>query len=203
MTSTPTPMTGESGFCTECGRTYATQDLVRIGNSLVCANCKGLYAQKMREGAMVTGAVVYGGFWRRAAALVLDGLILSVVNFAINAVLGTAMGPRLTATPGGNPFTPQFGALMGTSFVVNLAIGMAYQVFFLTRTGATPGKMVLGLKVIRADGGPITPGLAIGRYFSYILDSLILGIGYIMVAFDKEKRALHDHICGTRVIRTS
>lgn len=202
MTTTPTPLTGESAFCTECGRTYATQDLVRIGNSLVCAECKGPYAQKMREGVAVSGAVQYGGFWRRVGALMLDGLILSVANFAVSSILGLTMGPRVSPVPGEISYT-SFTALLGVSFLINLAIALAYQVFFLTRNGATPGKMVLGLKVIRADGGPISPGLAIGRYLSYILDALILGIGYLMVAFDKEKRALHDHICGTRVIRVS
>ena len=201
MTTTPTPLAGETSFCTECGRTYRTDDMVRIGNSLVCANCKDLYAQKLREGAAVSGAVVYGGFWRRAAALILDGLILSVVNVAVNAVTGLAFGPTDTPTLGSMPSI--FTAKVGFSFLSGLCVGMAYQAFFLTRSGATPGKMALGLKVIMANGEPVSGGTAAGRYFSYYLDSIILFIGYLMVAWDKEKRALHDHICGTRVIRVS
>jgi hypothetical protein len=46
-------------------------------------------------------------------------------------------------------------------------------------------------------------GRAIGRYFAKLLSMLILGIGYIMVAFDSEKRGLHDMICDTRVVRQS
>ncbi|HET6371045.1 MAG TPA: RDD family protein, partial [Nitrospiria bacterium] len=42
---------------------------------------------------------------------------------------------------------------------------------------------------------------ACGRYFAEILSGIILCIGYIMAAFDDEKRALHDRICGTRVIK--
>jgi uncharacterized RDD family membrane protein YckC len=44
-------------------------------------------------------------------------------------------------------------------------------------------------------------GRAFGRYFAKILSAIILGIGYIMVGFDSEKRGLHDMICDTRVIR--
>ena len=61
--------------------------------------------------------------------------------------------------------------------------------------------MALGLKVIRSDGARITYGRAVGRFFAENLSGLILCIGYIMVAFDGEKRALHDHICDTRVVK--
>jgi uncharacterized RDD family membrane protein YckC len=44
-------------------------------------------------------------------------------------------------------------------------------------------------------------GRAFGRYFGKLLSAIILGIGYIMAAFDSEKRALHDMICDTRVIK--
>jgi uncharacterized RDD family membrane protein YckC len=88
----------------------------------------------------------------------------------------------------------------GLSFFLSIAIGLAYEVYFLSTRAATPGKMVLGLKVIRADGGPISPALAAGRYFAVWLSYLTLCIGFIIAGFDREKRALHDHICLTRVI---
>jgi uncharacterized RDD family membrane protein YckC len=56
--------------------------------------------------------------------------------------------------------------------------------------------------VVRPDGGPISAGTAVGRWFCYILDSLILLIGFMMAGWDDEKRALHDRICNTRVIKT-
>jgi uncharacterized RDD family membrane protein YckC len=61
--------------------------------------------------------------------------------------------------------------------------------------------MALKLRVVRADGSPVGYGLAAGRYLSKILSALILLIGYIMAAFDEQKRALHDRICDTRVVR--
>jgi uncharacterized RDD family membrane protein YckC len=61
--------------------------------------------------------------------------------------------------------------------------------------------MALGLKVVRPNGGPVSPGRAFGRYFAKWLSSMTLGIGYIIAGFDAEKRAMHDMIVDTRVVR--
>jgi uncharacterized RDD family membrane protein YckC len=61
--------------------------------------------------------------------------------------------------------------------------------------------MACGIKVVRPDGDRVSYARALGRYFAEILSGLILAIGYIMAAFDSEKRALHDHICSTRVVK--
>ena len=85
--------------------------------------------------------------------------------------------------------------------LVHFAIAISYEVFFLGKYGATPGKMACKLRVVMPDGSPISYGRAFGRFFAYILSKLILMIGLLIAAFDGEKRALHDHICGTRVVR--
>jgi uncharacterized RDD family membrane protein YckC len=77
---------------------------------------------------------------------------------------------------------------------------LAYYVFFVGKYGATPGKMACGLRIVLADGGKLTYGRATGRFFAEWVSSMILGIGYLMVAFDDEKRSLHDRIVGTRVV---
>jgi uncharacterized RDD family membrane protein YckC len=79
---------------------------------------------------------------------------------------------------------------------------MVYECWFVVNKGATPGKLILSLEVIRADGTRPGWGLAIGRYFAKILSSWpTLYIGYIMAGIDDEKRALHDRICNTRVVK--
>jgi uncharacterized RDD family membrane protein YckC len=95
---------------------------------------------------------------------------------------------------------PMIMGAFGIITLINIALAVAYEAYFLTTRGATLGKQVLGLKVIRSDGSGISLGVAIGRYFAQWVSALILFIGYIMAAFDSEKRALHDHICDTRVI---
>jgi uncharacterized RDD family membrane protein YckC len=85
--------------------------------------------------------------------------------------------------------------------LMNIVVPAIYATFFLGRYGATLGKMACGLKVVRPDGDPIGYPRALGRYFAEILSGMILGIGYLMAAFDSEKRSLHDRICSTRVVR--
>lgn len=196
--SAPIPVT--TAFCTECGRPYPPDDLVRFGNSLVCAECKPRFVQRMREGVASPSTMIYGGFWRRFLAVILDSIILAVVNFPIQMILGI-LGLRSVQTTGAN-YGVNFGVL-GLVYLISIALQCAYFTYFWSQKGASPGQMILGLKVVTAEGGPLTTGRACGRYFAFLLSSFTLAIGFIIAAFDSQKRALHDYICGTRVIRTS
>jgi uncharacterized RDD family membrane protein YckC len=141
----------------------------------------------------------YAGFWIRFLARFIDGMILGMAGLILRIplllMLGMGMGRGYSFG-----MTPALGAAMGVSLLVNVLLGMAYEVYFVSTRGATPGKMALGLKIVRADGSPVDAGLALGRYFAHWISGITLGIGYIMAAFDSQKRALHDRICETRVI---
>lgn len=63
--------------------------------------------------------------------------------------------------------------------------------------GQTLGKKACGIRVVDESLRPLTPGQAFGRTFGEIVSGLILCIGYIMVAFDGRKQALHDKMAGT------
>jgi uncharacterized RDD family membrane protein YckC len=86
--------------------------------------------------------------------------------------------------------------------MVQFAVAACYEGFFVAKLAATPGKMVIGAKVVCADGSAVSLGRAFGRYFAKILSGLILCIGFILVGLDSQKRGLHDMICDTRVIRS-
>jgi uncharacterized RDD family membrane protein YckC len=195
MSPSPSFLSGPTGVCAECGNTFVQDDLVTIAGASVCAGCKPLYVQRMREGAMLPNTFHYAGFWIRFVARMIDGLILGALGMAVQmGLLGMSFGAG--ARPG------EFDlARIALSTIIGLAIGLAYAVFFLGKFGATPGKMAVGVRVIRADGTPITYGRAAGRFFAEYLSMLILYIGFIMAGFDSEKRALHDHICDTRVVK--
>jgi uncharacterized RDD family membrane protein YckC len=60
--------------------------------------------------------------------------------------------------------------------------------------------MALKVHVVTADGGRVSYARALGRYFAKLLSAFTLLIGYIIAAFDPERRALHDRICNTRVV---
>jgi uncharacterized RDD family membrane protein YckC len=192
-----------TGVCAVSGGRFFTRDLVPHDGKLVSVEQKDEYFQRVREGVNQPGEMRFAGFWVRFLAKFLDGLLLWIVSTAINLGWSVLFFGRVLFSPQINQFTPGlwFG-YQGVAFLSGTLIGVTYQWFFLTRNGATPGKMALGLKVVRSDGSGLSSGRAIGRYFSEMLSSLILLVGYIMAAFDDEKRALHDRICDTRVIRT-
>jgi uncharacterized RDD family membrane protein YckC len=179
--------------CAECHQTFPVSETIQYGTVAVCANCKPVFVQKLREGATTTPTFRYAGFWIRFVAKFLDGLILAV-PFLILFFL--VLFPAIRA--GGQPG-------IGTQIFMQLiywVMGAIYNIFFLGKFGATPGKMAVKIKVITADGTPVSYLRATGRYFAEILSGLICYIGYIIAGFDSEKRALHDHICSTRVIKT-
>ena len=196
------PMGAGQSYCVECGRPYAPSELVSIAGASVCAVCKPLYMQRMRESGHAAGQVRYAGFWIRFVARVIDAVLLGVVGMIIRLPLTMALGLGGLGARGVGALAiaPAMIGLFGLLTLINIALAVAYEVYFVSTKGGTLGKLVLGLKIIRADGGPVSPGLALGRYFAQWISAMILLIGYIIAGFDPEKRALHDRICNTRVI---
>jgi len=185
---------GATSYCSECGRPFPAAQLVAIGAASVCAQCKPVYLQRVREGGQGIGARRYAGFWIRFVARVIDTVILTIAMMVINIPLQVMLGIRGLSNPAG------MLGLVGVLTLANLAVSAAYEIYFVSTRGGTPGKLVLGLRIIRADGSQLTAGQATGRYFAYLLDGFTLLIGFIIAGFDDQKRALHDRICDTRVI---
>lgn len=181
-------ISGETGVCSESGKVYPRSELIEIDGRLVSAEYKHVALQRLREGVNAVGQREYAGFWIRVGAKFVDGIILQIAGQIIQLVIGLALKG-----------SPEAAAILG--LIIVLGINAGYMIYFTGKYGATPGKMACKLEVIRADGSPMTFGRATGRYFAEMLSSLTLGIGYIMVAFDDEKRSLHDRICDTRVVR--
>jgi len=178
--------------CCGCHRYFPTIELEAFGNDLVCVHCKPQYLQKIREG-IATRPVQFAGFWIRVLARFIDAFMIFIPNFFLNllaAILGEVYrheGPVLIAS-----------LLIS---LVSSAISLGYYVFFIGKYGATPGKMCLGCKVVCSDGSKVTYPRALARCLAEIASALPLGIGYLMAAFNREKCALHDLICDTRVVK--
>lgn len=185
------------GTCGECGKRFPLDDMIRFQDVRVCVNCKPLFVQKIKEGGRVSSEMVYAGFWIRFAAKLIDGIIAGIAGAVVGGILGAVVFSVIDIESGLGQFFQVIFQLIG------VVIGLSYAVFFVGKYGATPGKMMLHLKIVRSDGGYVGYGRAAGRYFSEWLSSIILSIGYIMAAFDEEKRTLHDRICDTRVIVTN
>jgi uncharacterized RDD family membrane protein YckC len=181
--------------CTECGRIFPVDNMIRHGNAHVCAGCKPVFIQKLAEGARInTGALNYAGFWIRFGAVFLDGIILKVVGMVIALVTGMS----LTQAAGVEP-NPQIVHQFVLIFV-QMALAITYEVVMIGKYGATLGKMACKIQVVTADGERVSYLRSLGRYFAKMLSGMICLIGYIMAGFDTEKRALHDRICNTRVV---
>lgn len=193
---------GEAGttVCAECGRSFPTSETVEFQGHSVCAECKPQFVQRVREGVLTSGMMRYGGFWIRFAARVVDGLILAAVNTLLMVPFGGLLAFNQPFEPGQEP-TPELMFATCLIPLLQFVIGVGYEVGFVGAKAATPGKMICGLKVVTADGGRVSYARALGRQLSTLLSSMTLMIGYIIAAFDEQKRALHDHICSTRVIR--
>lgn len=170
--------------CSECRVEFPRGELIDIRGGLVCATCKPIALQRVDEYDGLTFKTA--GVGVRFAALFCDGIVLMLSA----AVVGLAFGILTNAG---------VGMIVGYAFYY-LAMPF-YNIYFLGKNGATPGKKLLKIKVIRMDGSPLGYGLATGRFFAYVLSFFTFYIGFIIALFDKEyARTLHDRICKTRVI---
>jgi len=147
--------------------------------------------------------VLYGGFWQRLVAISVDMIILYIFTIIL-FLIGNLIVPfhydsmYLTDTSSALIYAVFFPCY-GMAVLVNAA----YFTYFYGTTGQTPGKKLLGLKVVRTDGKPMTPGIAFLRWVGYIISKLPFFLGFIWVAFDGRKQGWHDKIAGTYVIKTS
>lgn len=144
-------------------------------------------------------SLAYAGFFRRAAATLVDAPFLLVLTVL-------AMGlASLAAMEGGavaGDVTREVALFaLGAAVAMVLVVSLAYQVVCWGQGGQTPGKMLLRVKVVRWDGEEIGYGRAFVRWMGYYLSFGLLGIGFLWVLVDPRRRGLHDVLAGTAVIR--
>ncbi len=135
----------------------------------------------------------YAGFWKRAAAAVIDIVTLGIIGAFVGGFAGGIYG-ALTGTPVG---THVLGRAIG------ILIGwLYYAIMESSQKQATLGKMAVGIKVIDKSGEAVSFARATARHFSKILSAVSLGLGYIAVAFTKKKQGFHDMIAGCLVVNS-
>jgi uncharacterized RDD family membrane protein YckC len=141
-----------------------------------------------------------GGFWIRSMAFATDYVILLLI-LAIFVVLGFL---TLSVGAGGGkeiPILRQIRIILPTLLPLGVVLPLAYFTFFHGTGGQSIGKMIFGLRVIRTDGQPLTLFRALGRALGYILSAMPLFLGFFWVGFSSSKRAWHDSLADTIVIR--
>ena len=141
----------------------------------------------------------YGGFWLRFVAYIIDAIVMVAVQYVILMVLG--LDEALTGGFSEETATLSAGQSL-TANVISIVLGWLY--FAVLESGswqATLGKKALGMVVTDVDGQRISFLRATGRYFGKIVSSIILLIGFIMIAFTERKQGLHDMMAGTLVVK--
>jgi uncharacterized RDD family membrane protein YckC len=165
--------------------------------ALHCAQKCGRLAIFEEQGEVM---LEYGGFWIRVAAYLIDSVIMMIAQFAIFAVFGISMSAATSLDPAESEVFATAGGL--TAYAIIFIGGILYfAIMESSSKQGTLGKMALGLIVTDVNGNRISFLRALGRWFAKILSSLIMAIGFIMVAFTENKQGLHDMICSTVVLK--
>jgi uncharacterized RDD family membrane protein YckC len=150
----------------------------------------------------------YVGFWARLVASLVDTVLLGMLIYPVlTMIYGSEywteyLAPLSAALSGSMDAlapTPSHGP--ADVIVSWLLPAVAIVVFWIARQ-ATPGKMLIGAKIVDAEtGAPLTRRQAIGRYLGYYVSLFGFGLGFFWVAWDPRKQGWHDKLAGTVVIR--
>jgi uncharacterized RDD family membrane protein YckC len=138
----------------------------------------------------------YAGFISRLIAFSIDIAIIVVVLIFAGWLLNT-MSTIF-----------QLGILesISTSFqiwvtsLIVLLFSAGYYIFFWTLVGQTPGKLLLGLRVVSRSGRPITFWQALRRFVGYFISAIAIYIGYLWILIDNRRQGWHDKLAGTYVV---
>lgn len=133
--------------------------------------------------------IVYAGFWRRAGAVLLDGLIVSLVNSLVTVVVNLLVRQEAVAST--------------ITQIISLIIGVGYYVYFIGNRGQTPGKMVLKIKVQKLSDGSILGyrGAFMREVLGKFVSGVVFGLGYLWMIRDKDKQTWHDKITKSVVVK--
>jgi uncharacterized RDD family membrane protein YckC len=148
------------------------------------------------------------GFITRLIAFLVDIVILSLtvtlVVFFIQQII-TFFGidtllNKWNITTSTSDYLPTI--LRYLAIILTYLFSILYFSFFWFLTGYTPGKNLLGLKVIRTNGKKLTFWRCLLRAFCYYLSGLVFFLGFIWIILDRNRQGWHDKIVGTLVIYT-
>ncbi len=131
------------------------------------------------------------GFWLRALALFLDYVFLLIVIGFAHAISGVIWGEAGRSSR----------VLSAATTAFRWMLPPLYAVLFHWLWGQTMGKMLVGARVVSAEGGPLSLRRAVGRALAWLLAALPLGAGLLVAGLRRDRRGLHDLLAGTRVER--
>jgi uncharacterized RDD family membrane protein YckC len=187
--------------CARCAGSFCPDCFVVLRDRPYCAACKVELVRDLRSG-LVPNALALASVGRRLLGLWVDGFLTAAASYAllipimIPIIALSDPGPGRDAEPGALPVV-----LVLLVYPILFAVPVVYEGFMLQRRGQTLGKMMIGVKVVTPEGGPIGPGQAWGRAALKLVLGSCMGIDYLPALFTRERTCLHDLIARTRVVR--
>ncbi len=133
------------------------------------------------------------GFFTRLLAFVIDVVIAGLLA-------GGAIWVATTIQEAFDTFVNTKISLRNIALAVSPFVFAGYFVLLWALAGRTPGKWILGLRILSTKGANPTVGQSVIRVLGYLLSAIVLYVGFLWVLVDKERRAWHDHLAGTSVI---
>jgi uncharacterized RDD family membrane protein YckC len=145
----------------------------------------------------------YASFVRRATAFLIDLVILPLVwmgTFLLAAfVLGFSLGLLDTSETTSDRYLDSLVGPVG--LVLFFTVPVLYSAVFEAAAGGTPGKLLVKVRVARADGSKLGFGRALVRIGGKLLSTVLLGLGFLPAALTERHQALHDFMAGTVVLQ--
>jgi uncharacterized RDD family membrane protein YckC len=146
------------------------------------------------------------GFVSRFLAFIIDLVILSITSTLI--VMGakeilTFFGLDKLAAQWANSLLAGDAAhilIQVLAILLTYIYSVLYFTFFWMLTGYTPGKYLLGLRLIRTNGRKLSFLRCLTRAVCYYLSAIFLFMGFVWIIIDRRRQAWHDKIAGTLVI---
>ncbi|GAA1570221.1 hypothetical protein GCM10009804_28360 [Kribbella hippodromi] len=168
------------------------------------------------------------GWWRRVFARIIDSIIVGIIGLPLTGyfyyhysqVLLDYFRDTLDSAEAGNPATtttlpPEVYKWMVPAVLIGFVVSFVYEYLFVTKKGATPGKMALGIAVRLRDVPGNPPGSAVAKRYGFQIALSVLGLipligtltgfaallDYLWPLWDDKKQALHDKVAATNVVR--
>ncbi len=152
----------------------------------------------------------YAGFVTRLIAFAADQLLVIGIIVAVNSVVMLVLNFFQLTVSDVFSFSGDFSdlaqlmrvLLLGLGLLLNVSFYVGYFIFFWMLVGQTPGKMLMGVRVVSVNARPLSFGQAIKRLLGYYLSMLPFFMGFFWILVSDSRQGWHDKIARTYVIYT-
>jgi len=152
----------------------------------------------------------YAGFVSRLVAFFIDVFIISMILITISWFISTSIKLfQLNSLV--HSFSKSFPIIITieeilfnpiTASLFSLLIIFSYNIFFWTFSGSSPGKSIMGIRIVPLNGNKISILRGLIRYIGYYISAIPFGLGFLWAIIDDRRMGWHDKISQTCVVYT-